>query len=423
MKKIIYISLFLFVLSGQAIAQESTLMSFMRQSPQSLRTNPANLSDSVRWYMGMPLLLSPFKLDLDLGVRYSDVISRRADNSLVVNPDIVDALSSARMLMGFNYELFSFGVRFQQRHMVTFSLSAVGDVSFLFPSDLATLLVKGNTAGKQLSIETEVNASAYMETALGYTFAINKDWKVGARTKLLSGAANAYGKNLYATMDTDPVDYKMLLNTNALVKTSYVDNPGDIFNNAGFAFDAGAYYQTPIKELNVGLSFVDWGWINWNSNLQFYEAKTQGDGFEFAGLSDTDTDLSEIADTLKNVFKFSEMPGKSYRTTLPGKVFVSATYDFSPNEKLGFLFSTRALDSFSRTTFTLMYNRSVGDWLVVAAGNNFMTTKLFNPSIALNFKAKAFQFYIAAENISSFEAINSRTLNVQLGMNFAFFDR
>jgi hypothetical protein len=425
MKKITYIYclLSLFVFSGQAIAQESTLMSFMRQSPQSMRTNPANLSDSVRWYMGMPLLYSRLNLDLDLGIKYSDVISRRADNSLVINPDIVDALSSARMLMGFNYELVSFGVRFQQRHMITFSLSGVSDMSFLFPADLATLLVKGNTPGERLAIESEVNASAYAETALGYTFAINKNWKVGARVKFLLGAANAYGKNLYATIDTDPEDYRMTLNTNALLKTSYINDPGSVFDNIGFAFDAGVYYQTPVEGLSFGLSLVDWGWIDWKSKLRFYETKTQDGGFEFAGLTSINSDFDEIIDTLKNVFEFNEVDGTSYRTMLPGKIFVSATYDITKNDKFGILFSTRMLDSFSRTTFTLMYSRSVGNWFAVAIGNNLMTTKLLNPSIALNFRAKAFQLFIAAENIASFKAVDTRTLNLQFGMNFTFINR
>ena len=408
---------------NQAAAQESTLMSFMRQSPQALRTNPAGLSDSVRWFMGIPFLLSHFGLDLDAGIAYNDAIQRNADNSLQINPKIEDKIADARTMFHFNYELLSFGFRFQKKHMITFSLSAVADASFLLPGELAALLVEGNTPGKPLNITSEINAAAYVEAALGYSFAINKNWNAGLRVKYLQGGANASGKNLHATITTDPNDYKMTLTADAKAKVAYIDDPAAATDNRGMAFDAGIYYNTPLEGLSVGVSMTDWGWIDWKSNPKIYEATMLNDNFEFAGLTDLKGDFDQIIDTLKNVFDFKDRDGKAYRSLLPGKIYVSATYDLTKNDKFGFLFSTRALDSFSRTTFTLMYNRSVGRWFSVAVGNNFMTTKIFNPSIALNLRGGAFQFYVAAENIASFNPARTRTLNLQFGMNLTFLNK
>ncbi len=421
MKKYIYIVILCALITGfatQATAQESTLMSFMRHSPQSLHTNPANLHDTVKWFMGIPLL-GRINVDFDAGIAYDDAIIRRPDDSLVINPGIVDALSSARTMFAFNYDIFSLGVRFQKKHMVYLSLSAVADGSFLLPDDLATLLVKGNTPGERLSIESEVNASAYAAAALGYSYSINKDWKAAVRLKYLAGAANAYGKDLSATVYTDPNDYTMRLNANALVKTSVFD--GDPFANTGFAIDGGVHYNSPIQGLSFGLSFIDWGWIDWTSKPTFYEAKVADGGFEFGGITGIDSDFDHVIDTLKSVFEFEDYDGAAYRTNLPGKIFFNATYDLTKNDRFGFLFSTRALDNFSRTTFTLMYSRSVGSWFNIAVGNNFMSTKLFNPSMAINLRAKAFQFFVAVENFSSFQVRSSRTLNLQLGMNLTFF--
>ncbi|MDR0581500.1 MAG: DUF5723 family protein [Prevotellaceae bacterium] len=406
-----------------AAAQESTLMSFMRQSPQALRTNPAGLSDSVRWFMGIPFLFSHLGIDLDAGIAYGDAIQRNADNSLQINPKIADKIADARTMFNFNYELLSFGFRFQKKHMITLSLSAVADASFLLPGELATLVVKGNTPGESLSITSEINAAAYVEAALGYSFTVNKNWKAGLRVKYLQGGANVFGKNLHATINTDPNDYKMTLTADAQANVAYVDAVESALDNSGMAFDAGIYYNTPVPGLSVGVSMVDWGWIEWTANPKIYEAKMQDGNFEFAGLTSLDDDFDRIIDTLTNVFDFKDRNGKAYSTPLPGKIYVSAAYNLTKNDKFGFLFSTRALDSFSRTTFTLMYNRSVGNWFSVSVGNNFMTTKIFNPSIALNLRGGAFQFYVAAENISSFNPARTRTANIQFGMNLTFMNK
>ncbi|MDR3132803.1 MAG: DUF5723 family protein [Prevotellaceae bacterium] len=424
--KYIYTFLIAIILGAsfnQAAAQESALMSFMRQSPQALRTNPAGLSDSVRWFMGIPFLFSHLGVDLDAGIAYGDVIRRNADNSLQINPKFADKIADARTLFHFNYELLSFGFRFQKKHMITFSTAVVADASFLLPGELATLIVKGNTPGQPLSITSEINAAAYVETALGYSFAVNKNWKAGLRVKYLQGGVNIFGKNLRATIATDPDDYKMTLTSDAQANMAYVDGLETAMDNSGVAFDAGIYYNTPVKGLSVSASMVDWGWIDWASNPKIYEAKMTGGKFEFAGLTSLDGDFNQIIDTLQNVFDFRDRAGKAYRAPLPGKIYVSATYGLTKNDKFGFLFSTRALDGFSRTTFTLMYNRSVGRWFSIAAGNNFMASKIFNPSIAFNLRGGAFQFYMAAENISSFNPARTRTLHLQFGINLTFLNK
>ncbi|MDR3350069.1 MAG: DUF5723 family protein [Prevotellaceae bacterium] len=406
-----------------ASAQESALMSFMRQSPQSLRTNPAGLSDSIRWFMGMPFFLSHLSVDVDAGFSYRDAIRRNADNSLQINPGITEKIRNARTMFNVNYELLSFGFRFRERHMLTFGVSAVADASVLLPGELATLAVKGNTPGKSLSVTSEINASAYVEAALGYSFAVNKNWKAGLRVKYLKGAGNIFGKNLRAGIATGADDYTMTLHADAQVHTSWLKAPAPEPGNTGMAFDAGVYYNTPVEGLSAGFSMTDWGWIDWTSNPKIYETGVQDGDFEFAGLTSLEGDFSQVVDTLKSIIDLKSRDGKAYRATLPGKIYVSVAYRLTENDTFGFLFSTRALDSFSRTAFTLMYSRSVGKWFSVSAGNNFMASKIFNPGIAFNIRGGAFQFYLAAENISSLNPAHARTLHVQAGMNLTFWNR
>ncbi|MDR2361474.1 MAG: DUF5723 family protein [Prevotellaceae bacterium] len=415
-------------LSHHAYAQESTLMHFINQSPQSLHTNPANLSNDVQWFMGIPVL-GGLHFDANSDVSYNDLFLRTSDNIIRIKPSAVDKIaSSARLLIAGNAELLSFGFKVHPNHMITFSTSVVADGSALLPGDAAKLLILGNTPGEQLNFGAEANLLGYLETALGYSLAINESWKIGARAKLLLGAANIYLHNMRATLDTDPVDYSMRLHMNAIARTSNVEtalnDPSKIlprlFDNTGFAVDFGIHYQTPVEGLSIGLSAIDWGWINWKSDLKFHEATLTNDEFVFAGLTDLNGSFEQIKDTLNNLFDFEERAGKPYRTPLPGKIYLSAIYNLTPDDKLGFLFGTRAMDNFSRTTFTLMYNRSVGKWLSVSLGNNFMLTKIFNPSMAINLRGGAFQFFLSVENISSISVSTARTVGVHLGFNLTF---
>ncbi|MDR0692085.1 MAG: DUF5723 family protein, partial [Prevotellaceae bacterium] len=187
------------------------------------------------------------------------------------------------------------------------------------------------------------------------------------------------------------------------------------------AFDAGVYYKSPVKGLEFSFSLVDWGYIQWNSDRKAFRSEVKNGVYEFKGITDiADNDVNAILDTLKNVLDFNEIENPdAYISPLLGKIFFGAAYDISKHDKVGFLFSTRALQHFSRTTFSLMYSRRVGDWLTVAAGNNFITQKLFNPSLALHFRTGNFQFHIVGENISSFYLKDISTANIQFGMNIA----
>ena len=94
---LVILSFFLLAPVARTVAQESTLLHFMRQSPQSLRSNPANLLDTMKFFMGIPFL-SNVNVDFNLGLSYSDAIYRDTHDSLRINRNIVDQLTnSSRM--------------------------------------------------------------------------------------------------------------------------------------------------------------------------------------------------------------------------------------------------------------------------------------------------------------------------------------
>ena len=431
MKKQIHTALLVFAVAGfsyHARAQESTLTHFFTQSPLSLRTNPANLSNDAQWFFGIPAL-SSININAYAGVSYSDMFRRMPDNSIQVKPSVLDkARFSVPLNVGARFDLISFGFRVHPQHLITFSTSAVVDGNAALPGDAFRLLIAGNTPGEALNIKMNPTANAYFETAIGYSFTINDSWKVGARVKYLLGVANLHGVNSNIVLHTDPTDYSMRLQANALLQTSNISSLNNdpltplkrCFDNPGLGFDFGVRYNTEIEGLSVGLGLIDWGWINWSSDLTSYEASLTNKEFVFAGLSSLDGNFEQIIDTLKDRFGFEKRAGTPYRTPLSGKIYIDATYDLTPYDKFGFLFGTRALDHFSRTSFTLMYNRSVGKWLSVSLGNNFMRSFIFNPSMALYLKGGTFQFFLAVENLSSVSATTAHSVGFHFGLNLTF---
>jgi len=400
-------------------AQESTLLHFMRQSPQALRSNPANMSDATKFFISVAPMFGNINVHFKSPFAYSDAIIRTATDSLRINPDLPNKLGDkSRISFSANVEILSFGLRFAEKNMVTFSATVRSSGSVRFPSNAVILAMKGNDPARPLSIETDVQGTAYVETAFGYSRVLDENWKAGVRLKYLVGIAGIDSDKIHATIATDPDDYAMKITTGGIARTSRPNSAADVWKNSGFGFDAGVYYKTPIEGLEVNLSMIDWGFINWNANVENYKSEIKNGEYVFRGLEKLDKNsLDHITDTLKNIFSFEEYAGEKFSSSLPGKIFLGASYNFTPDDKVGFLFGTHALHNFQQTRFALMYNRSVGEWLSISVGNNFYTDQLWSPSMGINLHLGNVQMYLVTENINSFYATTARSFNLHCGMS------
>ncbi len=407
------------VFMQRAVAQESTLLHFMNTTPQAMRSNPANIPDTVQMYFGVPFLAN-ISVSATTPISWSDIFTKRND-SLFVKPGVANAVtSSSRVFAEFNYDIFTFGKRIDTVHFITVGLAAKGYGNIGVPQDAVELLVNGNSAfvNEPCIIDGSLLGQAFGELSFGYTYKINRNWQVGGRAKLLVGIYNAYSSSLKASLATDADTYNLLASSDILIKTAQIDsNP---FDNVGASVDAGVYYKTPLKGLDVGVSLIDWGFIHWGSKVKYQESKNVNKPFSFEGFNDVGNigDLMKnLVDTLKDQFSVRERDGESYTTKLKGRLFISASYDFQKYNKVGMLFRTDALQNFNNSALTIMYNRLVGDWFSVSVGNNFLFGQTyFNPSIAMNFKISTLQIYLAVENINATYIRDMKALSAQLGM-------
>ena len=411
-----------FCLSRPAAAQESNLLHFMNTTPQALRSNPANFPDSMEMYFGVPFLAN-INVGVGSPLAWSDIFIHRRD-SLLFNRHLASIMpDDSRISADFNYDIFTFGKRFNNKHYITVGLTAKGYGEASLPKDIVNLLVNGNSAftKKPLALDASFFGITYGELAIGYGYHINKHWTVSGRVKFLGGIASAYSESLKATLATDPNTYDLTGTTDILFKTAH----GNIFENPGAGVDAGIYFKTPLQGLELGLSFIDWGFIRWNANVTEHRGVKNDQSISFSGITDISAGgdvMKTFLDTLKNQLDLEERNGEAFRTVLPGRLFFSASYNFSPNDRIGLLFRTDVLQHFARSGITIMYNRLISDWFSVSAGNNFIfDLGAFNPGIAMNFTASTFQFYITVENFRSFYLRDMDGIRLQLGMAIALY--
>jgi len=426
MKKLFFgtVVIVLTLCTHPAAAQESGLLHFMNTTTQSMRSNPANIPDTVQMFFGVPFFgnvnvnaLSP--------LAWSDIFTKRHDSLFVMPGMANDLTKSSHVSAEFNYDILTFGKRIDTVHFITAGLAIKGYGNVSVPPDAVTLFVKGNDAfvSRPCQIDGSLMGQVYGELALGYGYRIDRNWQVGARAKLLVGFYNMHSQSLKATLTTDPDSYNLTAVSDIVLKTSQMSSRP--FNNIGVGFDAGVHYKTPIEGLNVGVSLIDWGFISWNSNTKIRESVNTDKPFVFDGFKDINNIgnlMKNLVDTLKDQFKLEERDGESFNTKLKGRIFVSASYNFSKLDKVGMLFRTDVLQDVKQSVVTIMYNRLVGDWFSVSAGNHFyFGHSYFNPSVAMNFKLSTLQFYIAVENISAIYARDVRTISTQFGLNIVLY--
>jgi hypothetical protein len=405
-----------------AAAQESNLLHFMNTTPQALRSNPANFPDSIAMYFGVPFL-SNINVGVGSPLAWSDVFTHRQD-SLYFNRNVASLMpDDSRIFADFNYDIFTYGQRFNNKHYITAGLAIKGYGDAGLPKDIVNLLVQGNAAfvNKPLSLDASFFGITYGELSFGYGYHINKHWTLSGRVKLLGGIAGAYSESLKATLTTNPETYDLTGTTDILFKSSQ----GNIFENIGVGLDAGVYFKTPVEGLAFGLSFIDWGFIRWNSNATEHRGVKNNQSISFSGITDISSGgdvMKTFLDTLKNQVDLETYDSDAFRTVLPGRLFFSTSYDISPSDRIGLLFRTDALHSFARSGITIMYNRLIGDWFSASIGNNInFGLGAFNPSIAMNFSVSTFQFYMVVENFRSFYLRNMDGIRLQLGMAITLY--
>lgn len=378
--RIIYTLVFVLFLSGAGTAySQITQTQYFLGIPQASMANPA-FRPTSKTYIGLPALSNMYLSVNNNMFKMTEMLQPipGTDSTMtILHPDYdLDAFleslgNTGKLYMDASVQLLGLGFTVSNDWYVDLSLSQRVSTSANIPTDLFTLVLKGNESFLGSTIDLSglgFQAMQYMESSVGISKNINEKLRVGGRLKVLFGGAGAtidnqrleidvnndFSHNIYSNLALNvsgPVDF-YIDDDNMIDSVKVRDdiNPFDLIlngKNAGLAFDFGAEYKL-FPNLTLSASVIDLGYIGWKSDVFNLKATNNFsfDAFDMtnviSGEQDFDDMIKELGDSLASSFKLVDGDHK-FNMGLPTKIFIGAQY-----RPLNFL----GVGVLSRTTFS-----------------------------------------------------------------------
>lgn len=434
-------------------SQLANTLYFMRGVPQIYQINPA-FQPGCKFFLGLPVLSSSQIRVQSQPLRMDDIIYYNQDKDQLITfldplgdkDTFLNALNKRNYINAdVSLPLASFGFGKEEWYIGFDVVQRITSV-MSFPDDLAYLLIKG--PGSDMNFDFNglgSDITAYDEFALSISKKINDMITVGVRGKMLFGLANVSTNQFDATLSTgeDVWNVHSDIGINASLpfldvvydadgnidfeKTEVVPDltkkiPHLMFNpkNFGLAMDFGVDVF-PIEKLQLSGSIVDFGSIRWNDNP--INIKSDGD-FEFNGveinLEDNDP-WTELLDSLSEKFKFVTT-SEPYRTWLPTKLYLGASYYVHPKISFGLLSRTEFYKKDLRQQFTFSANFFPFKMLNAALSYSIIEGSYNNFGLGLALKAAPFNLYVVTDTGASayFFPTTTKFVNIRFGMNLVF---
>lgn len=459
--------------------ERNDIMYNMYSLPQSNQLNPAFFQK----YRSAYISLIGINTSMGMPIAYKDIqftYDQENDKYRINLYDLSSKLDNDKSIhFGLNVDIFGFGFR-TDKFFITFNSSAVADVAFYFPSGLASILHDGfadrigveNAA--EISTSQMLHVTAYERYSLGFGYYVNQNLTVGAHFNLLNGIMNMNIEDtrigLYATDDAystihADLNYRMVRggcldfslaskkdnsnNNNGGNGNNNNDEGSEVkfnhtFNNTGFTFDLGASYK--LGDFTFSGSIIDLGpGIHWVDNVKAVEPKRKSvdfNGGNFGGLVDNGQVNNEfgnsLVDSLSEMFMTKDVESTEYWYSVPTKIFLGAGYDFNRFLRANLLFHgewDRGLitagkgfdlgNGHFRCNTSLSATFNVAGWVELSVANAFAFDgedgSLFNPGVGITLSpANTIQFFLMADYISSFYAVEEKATNIHFGFNVRF---
>lgn len=442
-KKIFFsLVVFTFGFYSQSNAQDAGVLQYMELLPQFNYNNPANIP-AYTFYIGFPGL-SQFNTRINnSSFSYNNLFTRGIDDSLRFDKSKFLNAIDDKNIIGTNTNLQLFTLGFQARKTyINFSISQKLSANFRYTKNMMTFLLNGNAAflGENVDLsDNKLEANAYTEIALGVSRQIGQKWTAGVRFKYLIGQMNVYTEKSDLKFYTDPTTYQLLVTSDMMIHTSspldsvqQIDeqmknlNASDFTKNRGFAFDFGANYRLNNR-WSFGASILDWGGINWEQNVKDYRSKRSNSTFSFEGFDINkvfggegmnDSIFNNLVDSLKNALGIEETEGKSYRSPLNTKIYLSACFDATARDRFGLVFRNEFIARKLNTQVTVSYNRTLGKNFGITLANTMINGKLLNMGGGFVVNLGPLQWHLIVDQISSFYAADLKNINFYFGFNF-----
>ncbi len=435
MRKFWILSICLSFLSLQLNAQGGMTLYNMPYIPQASYQNPAN-TPLCNFYLSLPIISGASfgynndfftleEVEIDLKARWD---KQYGDSLLSSIADV--ALLSNRLAIRGNVDLFGFGLR-AQKHYISFYIREVIQSDLLFPDEMFRFIRDYEKEGVVYQTTNDspkmvgyimsggkIGLTQYRPFTLQYAYDVMPNLTVGGNVSYISGILTAD-----ATMDTfftqikpqDPNDYEVIGRINVTTAGYSNADSSDLANifinpqNSGWSFGLGGKLTTMNKRLDLSLSAVNIGQINW-------KRKVGQTAFTDASFENSDS-LGQIFDTL---FRVEEKPGLIFKQKLNPEFFLGANYYLSQNMSVGALFRVQPIYQTLYSSVTLAFNARVGKWLGFSTGYSY-TGRAHNIPFGLSLNPGPIQLYVISDNLLGFLVpASARQIHLQAGLNLTF---
>ena len=441
-KNILLLLFFISSIYNISTAQQNFTLYGLKETSQAYNLNPG-FRQKNRVYISLPLGFQNIYLNHS-GFTLNNLLQKGSNDSLYINPE--NAINKMARLNFINLESYNqilgFGFKFKKNNFISFNVANRLRTNFSYPQDLFKLISQGNGSsdflGKRASLDgLAIDASSYIEYALGYNRNVNKKLTVGGRVKLLSGVANIHTTKSKLGLYTDPttfditIDGAMAVNTSNIYPFIDTNNSNNNFNivpyltnfkNLGLGLDLGGSYKLTDK-INLSASVLDLGFITWKSNTKNYQSKEVN--YTFKGVdfnkifSDTTYNIGkDLQDTTSTIFSQENNTDK-YRTSLHSKFYLGGSYAFTKWLNTSFTMSNEFNRTRYRAGIAIAANITLRNWLAASINYSMYGRAYNNIGFGLSLKGGPIQFFVMSDNVLAFiNPANAKNVHISTGLNF-----
>jgi hypothetical protein len=319
----------------------------------------------------------------------------------------------------------------------------ISETRFNYPGDVLgwAMVGPGNPryAGRDLSVDHFKGRSlVYNQVSVSYTRDITGRLRLGARFKYLMGIAS--GESTEATGSIRVNSDSISLRTgNLKANTAGVDffNQKNLSThdyvsyllkskNRGVALDLGAVYQLNNR-ITFSAAVNDIGYINWKDYTHSYtlnDVYYSFKGFnmlDYLNQKNGQQFLKKEADSLKNLYTFSEKKGDAFRTSLIGKFYAGVNYRILKINNLSALFYVDLFKGKVDPAVSVAYNMQLGRTLNAVVSAAYRDGKFDNFGAGISIKLFHIQIYATSDRANSYlYPARAGSLDGHVGMNLVF---
>lgn len=421
-------------------AQQELGLNFSRQVWQSSYTNPAFVVSGSKGHFAFPSFYAGAYSTLN---RF-----RIANNSINTSSFFSNAADFSVLSTALHSDVLDFGFR-KNKVYYSFKSSLKSDYYMGIPKDLLGVVAFGNGRyiGKEIQIGPDFDFSAYVQTSIGAAYEVNKKLTLGVKLNVYNGIFNVSTPLNTASIYTDADIYQLRLKTDYQLNASAFDLDGlgesvlnfirsgngtgnslfpNVFKfnkNSGLGVDLGATYRINDK-VQLSASAINLGSIKWKNEVT--SVKSNGI-YEFNGVNidkvfrGDSLNLTGIEDTLLGSFRFKTTGLDSYRTTLPGNIYVGGTYQYSDKVQFGAVVNFMTYHGNFLPAAALSASLNLGQTWSLGATYAVRKNDFTNFGINTMLRLGVLQGYANFDNILGvFSPTQFGNSNVRAGVNLIF---